>query len=63
MAYLGKLRESLNRIKRSYHSDVWLGGDFNLGDIDWPTQSTKPGCPKVALSRELIDLVNDFGLE
>ena len=63
MAYLGKLRESLNKIKRSNHSDVWLGGDFNLGDIDWPTQSTKPGCPKVALSRELIDLVNDFGLE
>ena len=63
MAYLGKLRKSLNKIKRSNHSDVWLGGDFNLGDIDWPTQSTKSGCPKVALSRELIDLVNDFGLE
>ncbi|XP_072022667.1 uncharacterized protein [Amphiura filiformis] len=63
MAYFRQLRESLNKIKKSQHSNIWLAGDLNLGDIDWPTQTIKPGCPKVALSKELIDLANDFGLE
>ena len=63
LAYLSFLRESLSKIKRHQHKCIWLAGDFNLGDIVWSSQSVIPGSPKVNISKELINIAADFGLE
>ena len=61
--YLSYLRESLTKIDMNQYSNIWLAGDFNLGDIDWSTQSVRPGGKKPTMCRELIDIANDYGLE
>ncbi len=45
------------------YSNLWLAGDFNLGDIIWESQSVRQGAPKPSLCRDLIDISNDYGLE
>ena len=37
--YLGHLQTCLTRIPVGAHA--WIGGDFNLGDINWETESVK----------------------
>ena len=61
--YLSYLRESLTKIDMNQYSNIWLAGDFTLGDIDWSTQSVRPGGKKPTMCRELIDIANDYGLE
>ncbi|XP_071813260.1 uncharacterized protein [Apostichopus japonicus] len=63
LAYLSTLRESLSKITKSQHSNVWLAGDLNLGDIIWSNQSVKLGAPKANISKELINIAADFGFE
>lgn len=63
LAYLKTLGESLSTIKKSQHSNIWLAGDFNLGDIVWSSQSVKSGTSKVNISNEFINTAADFGLE
>ncbi|XP_072021949.1 uncharacterized protein [Amphiura filiformis] len=60
---LNMLRTSLARVKVDNYSNVWLGGDFNLGDIIWETQSVRPGSQKGPMCRDLIDIANDCGFE
>ena len=62
-AYMNALCESLSRIKKSKNSQIWLGGDFNLPDVDWSTLSVKPGGTYVGLSKQMIEIANDFGLD
>ena len=40
-----------------------VAGDFNLPDIDWDILNTKSGGVVPVLSKQLIDITNDFGLE
>ena len=40
--HLIHLEKSINRIRQSENSHLWLGGDFNLGGINWDTYSTTP---------------------
>ena len=47
--YMNELRESINKIKRT--------------NIDWDLLNTKPGGVSPGLSKQLIDITNDFGLE
>ncbi|XP_072038658.1 uncharacterized protein [Amphiura filiformis] len=61
--YLAKLRDSLSRIKPDKGTIICLAGDFNLGEINWPSLSTAQGCKKPTLSRQLLDIVCDFSLE
>ena len=58
-----ELRESIKKIKRTNHDQIWLAGDFNLPDIDWDLLNTKPGGVAPGLSKQLIEIANDFGLE
>ncbi|XP_072046406.1 uncharacterized protein [Amphiura filiformis] len=74
--YLSNFRDSLAKINMSQFSNIWLAGDFNLGDVLWENQ-TKPR--KVYLfnkanttelkneaqviSNELIDRIDCDGLE
>ena len=60
---MNELRESLSRIKLTKNSQIWLAGDFNFPDVNWDTLSVKPGGAYVGLSRQMIEIANDFGLE
>ena len=40
---LGFLNELLQKISPNSNSSIIVGGDFNLGNIDWDTSSTLPG--------------------
>ena len=60
---LQQLHASLCRISQSPGSaDIWLGGDFNLGDINWSTGSVAQYSNKGMLCRKLLDIVTDFSL-
>ena len=62
-SYMNELRESLSRIKLTKNSQIWLAGDFNFPDVNWDTLSVKPGGTYAGLSRQMIEIANDFGLE
>jgi hypothetical protein len=35
------LEKNIQRIRQNNNSQVWLGGDFNLGGIEWHNYSSK----------------------
>ena len=51
-----------NKIKRTKMSII-IAGDFNLPDIDWDLLNTKPGGVAPGLSKQIIEIANDFRLE
>ena len=61
--YLNSLRDSLAKINPDNFSNIWLGGDFNLGEIVWETQSVHKGAQKPTLCQDLINISNDYGLD
>ena len=61
--YLNSLKDSLGKVNINHYSKIWLGGDFNLGDIIWESHSVRAGGQKAALCKDLIDIANDFCLE
>ena len=56
------LNDSINRINTNSKSILLIGGDFNLGNIDWDTCSTMPGKPNIKQHQELLDIVADHSL-
>ena len=54
---------SLSRINLSGKSSLLLGGDFNLGHIDWSIPYVPPGKPDSIQHHKLIDILNDMSLE
>jgi hypothetical protein len=52
--YLNMIKLSLDKINVDHYSNIWLGGDFNLGEIVWETQSVRPLAKKGPLCRDLI---------
>ncbi|CAG2252996.1 SMARCAD1 [Mytilus edulis] len=61
--YLSHLGKSISRIKRSENCHLWLGGDFNLGGIDWNNYSIKQKAYNSKQCQQLIDLCQDNYLE
>ena len=61
--YLDKLRESVNKLNFQNLSNVWIGGDFNLADINWPDLSVIAGGYYPSLCKSLTDFIVDFGFE
>jgi hypothetical protein len=60
---LQELESSLQKVTGKYpNANMYLGGDFNLGDIDWKSQSVKHGSNKRLQCDKLIDIMNDFSL-
>ena len=59
--YLGQLQTSLSRISVGAHT--MIGGDFNLGDIDWNTESIKPHASSPASCKQLLTLAKDNFLD
>ena len=41
---------------------MWLGGDFNLPNIDWEVNAVKPDTQQVGLGNSLLDICSDMGL-
>ena len=60
-AYLDQLNTCLSRIPVGAHT--WLGGDFNLGDIDWETETVKPNPYKSGLCHQLLQISKDHFLD
>ncbi len=59
--YLECLRESVSKIDVNKHTTICLGGDFNLGDILWESNTLKHGYKKTTLlSRQLLDIADEF---
>ena len=59
--YLKALEDCVSKLD---HKDchIWIGGDLNLGDIDWNTTSPTPTCHNPRISNQLLDLAHDLGL-
>jgi hypothetical protein len=58
-----KLRESLDKLDWKKNPTVWIGGDFNVPDVDWKVPCRKPSyqCNYPAeLTTELLALLDDF---
>ncbi|XP_072021445.1 uncharacterized protein [Amphiura filiformis] len=49
--------------KTKGNCEIWLGGDFNLKDINWPDQSVKTGSNFTAQCKKFIDICNFFSLD
>jgi hypothetical protein len=41
---------------------VGVGGDFNLGHMDWETLSVFPGKPNQKQHQQFLDIINDNSL-
>ena len=61
--YMNELRKSIQRTKRSNKGQIWLTGDFNMPDVNWETNSFIPGGSYPAISKEMLNISADFGLE
>ncbi|VDI57721.1 Hypothetical predicted protein [Mytilus galloprovincialis] len=58
LTHLGK-----TRIRQSNNCHLWLGGDFNLGGIDWNNYSIKQKAYNPKQCQQLIDICQDNYLE
>ncbi|CAC5424368.1 unnamed protein product [Mytilus coruscus] len=61
--YLTHLAKSISRIRQSENCHLWLGGDFNLGGIDWNNYSIKQKAYNTKQCQQLIDICPDNYLE
>jgi hypothetical protein len=60
---LGKSLSKIKSDKRYRNAKIFLGGDFNLGNINWTTGGTIPGGRNISQSNILINVLNNFYLE
>ena len=51
------MEETLEAVNNNGNKNIWLGGDFNLPQIDWDDMKTLPGNSNAKLSNMLIDCV------
>ena len=56
------LNESLNRINPNSKSIIVVGGDFNLGHMNWDIPSIITGKPNLQQHKMLLDILNDHSL-
>ncbi|XP_071123809.1 uncharacterized protein [Mytilus edulis] len=53
---------SLSRINQTSNSNILVGGDFNLGHIDWSVPEVIPGKPDQEQHNSLLELLYDHNL-
>ena len=62
--YMDNLCSSLESVTAKYRKAVmWVGGDLNLPDIDWKTQSIVGNSNPVFINQRFLDCVHHCGLE
>ena len=59
--YFKALENTLPLIPNDAH--IWLGGDFNLADIDWNLQAPKTDANLTTCCRRLLSITQDFFLD
>ena len=57
--YISNLQSYLSRIPTSNGAHLWLGGDFNLPDINWEDENVKPYASNGTLCNQLLSTVKD----
>ena len=57
------LEENIQRIRQNNNSQVLLGGDFNLGGIEWHNYSIKGKAQNTKQCKQLLDVCQDNCLE
>ena len=61
-SYFEDFINAMQQVDAKGKGNIWVGGDFNLPDIDWSDVKLLPGNVNVNLSNSLIDLMNDMAL-
>lgn len=44
---------------RKIDANIWLSGDFNLGDINWEEHLILPNIPDPVLHQQLLNILDD----
>ena len=58
-----KLTYDLKAIKNKYKTNtIWFGGDFNLPDIDWQTNSIRGNQYPKEINETAINMINKYRL-
>ena len=58
------LCNAVSYIGRTYkNSTIWIGGDFNLPDIDWETNSIVSHNYLIPINKSILDMIQDLGAE
>ena len=61
--YLQCLQTTINRIPTDKAAHLWLGGDFNLPDINWEEETVAPYGSYSTLSNQLLTVMRDSFLD
>jgi hypothetical protein len=61
--YLEHLNNSLNQIPKNSKSHIWLAGDFNLPEINWPNSSVIDNAKRPKLHSTFLETINDHRLD
>ena len=61
--YLQHLQATLNRIPTDKGAHLWLGGDFNLPNINWEEECTTPHASNSTQSNQLLAIMRDSFLD
>ena len=62
--YAEELRKAVSHIgSTNKNSTIWIGGDFNLPDIDWKTNSIVSHNYLISISKSILDMIQDLGAE
>ena len=61
--YCEKLCKEIKRICKAYHqSTIWIGGDFNLPDIDWTSDSIAGNNYPIKINECILETINETAL-
>ena len=60
--YIEDLQKVLNEIDPQRSNNVWLGGDFNVANVDWSDVMCSPNSSNTKLADKLIEVTNDHSL-
>ena len=62
--YMRMVCEEMEEIRRKHRNAVlWIGGDFNLPDINWSTLDIQGIANANAINQSFIDMTSNIGLE
>ena len=60
--YIVDLEKALDEIDPQHSNNIWLGGDFNVPNVDWSDVMSTPNSPNTQLATKLIEVTNDRSL-
>ena len=61
--YLETLQNYMTRVPVHREAHMWIGGDFNLPNIQWESNTVNQHAVHGVQSQQLITLMNDFFLD